>query len=80
MSVSTPLQVLGIEVSPKDLMFSKFRKLPVVIEAVKMDRSFTVDSLEGTHQGNPGDYLICGVKGELYLCKPDIFEMTYEEV
>ena len=39
-----------------------------------------IETLEGTHQGNWGDYIIQGVKGELYPCKPDIFEMTYEEV
>ncbi|NCC96396.1 MAG: hypothetical protein EOM02_06095 [Synergistales bacterium] len=39
-----------------------------------------IDTLEGTHRADPGDYIIQGVKGELYPCKPDIFEMTYEEV
>jgi len=37
-----------------------------------------IHTLEGTHQANPGDYIIRGVKGELYPCKPDIFELTYE--
>ncbi len=35
-------------------------------------------TLEGAHAVTPGDYIIQGVKGELYPCKPDIFEMTYE--
>ena len=39
-----------------------------------------IETLEGTHSANRGDYIIQGVKGELYPCKPDIFEMTYEEV
>ena len=39
-----------------------------------------IDTLEGTHKANSGDYIIRGVKGELYPCKPDIFLMTYEEV
>ena len=39
-----------------------------------------IETLEGTHTANRGDYIIQGVKGELYPCKPDIFEMTYEEV
>lgn len=39
-----------------------------------------IDTLEGTHRANQGDYIIQGVKGELYPCKPDIFEMTYEPV
>lgn len=39
-----------------------------------------IKTLEGTHRCNGGDYVIKGVKGELYPCKPDIFEMTYEKV
>ena len=39
-----------------------------------------IETLEGTHQASPGDWIIKGIKGELYPCKPDIFEETYEEV
>lgn len=82
----------------------KFRKKPVVIEAVqwfkhgdcsvvikrhmhhgackqcgKMPREHGwVDTLEGGHIVCPGDWIITGVKGESYPCKPDIFELTYE--
>ena len=79
----------------------KFRKKPVVVEAIhyrgKQDDSLLksfVDSHclyrdgdtykwliatpEGDHQITDGDYIIKGVKGEFYPCKPDIFEMTYE--
>lgn len=38
-----------------------------------------IDTFEGIHTANPGDYIIRGVKGELYPCKPDIFEATYED-
>jgi hypothetical protein len=37
-----------------------------------------VKTLEGGHVVNPGDWIICGVKGELYPCKDDIFQATYE--
>ena len=37
-----------------------------------------IHTLEGTHRADIGDYIIKGVKGEFYPCKPDIFEMTYE--
>jgi len=37
-----------------------------------------VETLEGGHIVNRGDWIITGVKGEHYPCKPDIFEMTYE--
>lgn len=39
-----------------------------------------IDTLEGQMTACPGDWIIRGVKGELYPCKPDIFEATYERV
>lgn len=39
-----------------------------------------IDTLEGGHIVCPGDFIITGVKGERYPCKPDIFEATYEKV
>lgn len=39
-----------------------------------------IKTLEGNHHVSVGDYIIKGVKGELYPCKPDIFEETYKEV
>lgn len=39
-----------------------------------------IETLEGVMTADPGDYIIKGVKGELYPCKPDIFKMTYERV
>lgn len=40
----------------------------------------TIDTLEGKMRANIGDYIIKGVKGEIYPCKPDIFSATYEAV
>jgi hypothetical protein len=40
----------------------------------------TVHTLEGPHLVSDGDYIITGVKGEKYLCKPDTFKVTYEKV
>lgn len=37
-----------------------------------------IHTLEGDHTWSKGDWLIRGVKGEYYFCKPDIFELTYE--
>jgi hypothetical protein len=76
----------------------KFRKKPVVIDAVQWtgdNRSeilewvgvsavwgsssgLTIRTLEGDHNASIGDWIIRGVKGEFYPCKPDIFAMTYE--
>lgn len=92
----------------------KYRKKPVVIEAVQLTNPISLDpkdhpqwfvdavmnntitvvrgaftgsvkfaeikTLEGVMTADVGDYIIQGVKGELYPCKPDIFEKTYERV
>jgi hypothetical protein len=92
----------------------KFRKRPVVIEAVQLlwstwgemcehanvgklvdgkpegcyvdvldtnaKMGLLIPTLEGLMVAREGDWIIKGVKGEIYACKPDIFEMTYERV
>jgi hypothetical protein len=88
---------------------TKFRKRPVVVEAIQytgtrvavtdvpkwffdalVDRTvrsspdeaptpyLTIKTLDGDHRADIGDWIIQGVKGELYPCKPDIFAATYE--
>lgn len=42
--------------------------------------SFYIATLEGTMRADYGDWIIRGIKGELYPCKPDIFDTTYEAV
>lgn len=92
---------------------SKFRKKPVVIEAIQWNNfnykeimefapsaygpemesetayvagqgapifSMLIPTLEGTMKALPGDWIIKGVNGEFYPCKPDIFEKTYDLV
>jgi len=44
-----------------------------------IDQHGWIDTLEGGHIVCPGDWIITGVKGERYPCKPDIFEATYEK-
>ncbi len=82
-------------------MATKFRKKPVVVEAIRwtgrnadevlrfmcpdipedaMAFSETVKTLEGEMHVSKGDWVIKGIKGEFYPCKPDIFEATYEPV
>lgn len=58
----------------------KFRKKPVVIEAYRTMVPQDIQTLEGVMHANAGDWIITGVKGECYPCKPDIFEATYEAV
>lgn len=76
----------------------KYRKKPVVIEAVQFTGNFdeietfvgddaefrngelVVATLEGPLRASPNDWIIKGVQGEFYPCKPDIFAATYEPV
>lgn len=44
------------------------------------DGTMLIDTLEGSMTAQPGDWIIRGMKGELYPCKPDIFAATYEAV
>jgi hypothetical protein len=46
----------------------------------KYKKELFINTLEGLMQASIGDYIIKGVKGEFYPCKPDIFEETYEVV
>ena len=89
------------------MMAKKYRKKPVVIEAIQWDEKNTdeiiafvgenyaiknrviddvlrrvlfIKTLEGDHLASPGDFIIKGIKGEFYPCKPDIFEKSYEGV
>ena len=52
-------------------------KRPIVVHAKKMDVEFRVDTLEGNYkQGKPGDYLMRGIDGELYICDGAIFSLA----
>ena len=86
---------------------AKFRKKPVVIEAVQWNgrslqdaidferknqlpnwsvggrdgkTGIIIHTLEGDHLAEQGDWIIKGIQGEFYPCKPDIFDKTYEPV
>ena len=58
----------------------KYRKKPLIVEAYVATTEEYIETLEGTMKANIGDYVITGVKGEKYPCKPDVFHETYEEV
>ena len=63
-----------------NVTFKQYRKRPVVILAARLSEPVEIETLEGTMRGNVGDWLIRGLKGEYYPCKPDIFEASYESV
>lgn len=52
----------------------KYRKKPVIIEAYQTDEELLIHTLEGDLLASVGDYIITGINGEQYPCKPDIFE------
>lgn len=58
----------------------KFQKKPVVVEAYQTDVEMIIHTLEGDMKASPGDWIITGVEGEQYPCKPDIFEKTYQKI
>ena len=58
----------------------KYRRKPVVIEAYQTDKALTIHTAEGDMLASKGDYIITGVNGEQYPCKPDVFEKLYEPV
>ena len=65
-----------------DISFSakRYIKKPIPILAEQIDENFEIDTLEGTFKAKAGDYLIKGIRGELYSCDKEIFEESYEEV
>lgn len=45
-----------------------------------MEEPFSVETLEGTMEGKAGDWLMIGVRGEMYPCDAEIFEQSYEPI
>ena len=52
----------------------------MIVRPQKTEEYMMIDTPEGVMRGNRGDYIIRGIAGEVYPCKADIFEMTYEKV
>ena len=52
----------------------------IVVHYEEDKPSLDIVTLEGTHKATYGDFIIKGIQGELYPCKPDIFKETYEEI
>lgn len=58
----------------------KYVKKPVVVSAYQTDKEVTIHTLEGNMKANTGDFIITGINGEQYPCKPEIFFQTYQEL
>jgi hypothetical protein len=50
------------------------------LSIIRIQGGFKIPTLEGDMLANLGDFIIKGINGEFYPCKPDIFEKTYEKV
>ena len=57
-----------------------YRKKPIGVKAIELKEDIIIYTREGSLKGYKGDFLICGIKGEIYLCGREIFFETYEEV
>lgn len=51
---------------------------PKQFNYIVSNNTLIIETLEGNHKASVGDWIIKGVSGEFYPCKPDIFEKTYE--
>lgn len=51
-----------------------------LVVVARIPREYAINTLEGVMQVSVNDYIIKGIQGELYPCKPDIFEASYEKV
>ena len=58
----------------------RFRKRPVIVDAIRLTRRVSIETDAGTLVGEPGDWFVNGVDGSQYPCAPRIFEDTYEVV
>jgi hypothetical protein len=58
--------------------FEQAVKKPIPIRCIQINEAFRVETLEGTFEGKAGDYLMIGIKSEMYICAKDIFEITYD--
>lgn len=65
------------EARNKKPMERSYRKRPVVVKAYQTRESVEIETLEGVMHASPGDWIITGVNGEKYPCKPDVFVKTY---
>ena len=50
------------------------------IQRTEKDKCIVIHTIEGAMRADKGDWIIKGIKGEFYPCKPDIFDATYEKV
>lgn len=60
-----------------DYTFRQAVKKPVPVRCIQINEPFEVQTMEGMMRGKAGDYLIIGIRGEMYPCDQSIFKETY---
>jgi hypothetical protein len=63
-----------------DMPIQQAVKKPIPVKCIRMPEPFSVETMEGVLAGKAGDYLMIGIKGEMYPCDKDVFAETYELV
>lgn len=83
--IKRPIEVEAYYYNPLDTRTMEFPKW--IFDAIKSgvinvdnESDIYINTLEGKLHVSPGDWIIKGIQGELYPCKPDIFAATYQEV
>ncbi len=73
-----PIVIEAVQIT--DRMRTGIETLPLGVQHRYDGGGMVINTLEGRMKVGVGDWIITGVKGEKYPCKPDIFEATYEKV
>ena len=73
-----PVVIQAVQFVPSDDMGEMLAHLEGCVGWHMAGTGIVIPTLEGNHLASPGDYIIKGVKGEFYPCKPDIFAATYD--
>ena len=86
-----PLTIEAFQITEELALAHLIEELPLPFNLSRADATYhpihrtvsnffvSIDTLEGKMRAEIGDYIIKGIEGELYPCKPDIFEATYEK-
>jgi len=64
----------------KNVQWRKCRKKPIEVEFFIASNDMDIETLNGIVKADKGEIIMRGVNGEIYPCKPDIFEKTYEVI
>lgn len=82
-----PVVIEAVQYLPNEYIASNHAAAQEMLEHLKDCQGFyvtkegiVIPTREGEHLASPNDWIIRGIKGEYYPCKPDIFEMTYEAI